>query len=69
MQPKKKPQNRECTAEEKEQHRVISALRRPIENIFAGLKSMKCLYDIDRHRNGQDDTFMLLAAGLWSFKL
>ncbi|SEH05143.1 transposase family protein [Candidatus Venteria ishoeyi] len=69
MQPKKKPQNRELTIEEKEENKVISALRMPIENVFAGLKRMNCLYDVYRNRNGQDDKFIFLAAGLWNFNL
>ncbi len=69
MQPKKKPRNRELGAEEKEENKVISALRMPIENVFAGLKRMRCLYDVHRNRNGQDDMFIYLVAGLWNFNL
>ena len=69
MQPKKKPPNRELTAEEKEGNKIISALRMPIENVFAGLKQMNCLYNVYRNRNGQDDKFIFLVAGLWNFNL
>ena len=50
MQPKKKPQDRELTAEESEENQIISALRMPIENVFAGLKPMNCLYNVYRNR-------------------
>jgi hypothetical protein len=69
MIPKKKPQNRVLTVKEKEENRVISALRIPIENVFAGLKRMNCLYDVYRNRNGQDDMFIFLASGLWNLNL
>ena len=69
MMPKKKPQNRELSIKDKEENRIISSLRMPIENVFAGLKRMKSLYDVYRNRNGQDDTFIFLAAGLWNFNL
>jgi len=69
MIPKKKPPNGELTVEEKEENRVISALRMPIENVFAGLKRMNCLYNVYRNRNGQDDTFIFLASGLWNLNL
>jgi hypothetical protein len=45
------------------------ALRMPIENVFAGLKRMNCLYNVYRNRNGQDDKFIFLAAGLWNLIL
>jgi len=35
-----------------------------IENAFAELKRMNCLYNVYRNRNGQDDQFIFLAAGL-----
>jgi hypothetical protein len=69
MMPKKKPKNGKLTIEEKEENKVISALRMPIENVFAGLKRMNCLYDVYRNRNGQDDTFIFLASGLWNLNL
>jgi hypothetical protein len=69
MMPKKKPKNGTLTTAEKEENRVISALRMPIENAFAGLKRMNCLYNVYRNRNGQDDKFIFLAAGLWNLNL
>jgi hypothetical protein len=69
MMPKKKLPKGQLTAIEKEENRVISALRMPIENAFAGLKRMNCLYQVYRNRNGQDDKFIFLAAGLWNLNL
>jgi len=64
MMPKKKPKNGKLTDVEKAENSVSSALRMPIENAFAGLKRMKCVYDVYRNRNGQDDYFIFLTAGL-----
>jgi hypothetical protein len=69
MMPKKKPKNRPLTTDEKAENRVISALRMPIEHVFAGLKRMNCLRHVYRNRNGQDDQFMCLTAGLWNWNL
>ncbi|MFI3188406.1 MAG: transposase family protein, partial [Methylococcales bacterium] len=62
MMPKKKPKNGQLTADEKAENRVISALRMPIEHVFAGLKRMNCLRHIYRNRDGQDDQFIFLTA-------
>ena len=69
MMPKKKPKNGKLTEAEKVENTVISSLRMPIENVFAGLKRMNCLYNVYRNRNGQDDKFIFLAAGLWNLNL
>ena len=69
MMPRKKPRNAQLTTGEKAENRVISALRMPIEHVFAGLKRMNCLRHVYRNRNGQDDQFMFLTAGLWNFNL
>jgi hypothetical protein len=69
MMPKKKPKNAQLTSDEKAENRVISALRMPIEHVFAGLKRMNCLRHVYRNRNGQDDQFIFLTAGLWNLNL
>jgi hypothetical protein len=69
MMPKKKPKNAQLTRDEKTENRVISALRMPIEHVFAGLKRMNCLRHVYRNRNGQDDQFMFLSAGLWNLNV
>lgn len=69
MMPKKKPKNGELTVAEKAQNRVISALRMPIEHVFAGLKRMNCRHHVCRNRKGQDDPFIFLSAGLWNLNL
>ena len=67
--PKKKPKNAQLTTDEKQENRVISALRMPIEHVFAGLKRMNCLRHVYRNRNGQDEQFIFLGAGLWNLNL
>jgi hypothetical protein len=69
MIPKKKPKNAQLTTEEKAENRVISALRMPIEHVFAGLKRMNCLRHVYRNRNSQEDQFIFLTAGLWNLNL
>ena len=69
MMPKKKPKNAQLTRDEKQENRVISALRMPIEHVFAGLKRMNCLRHVYRNRNGQDDQFIFLSAGLWNLNV
>ncbi|MFI3218006.1 MAG: transposase family protein [Methylococcales bacterium] len=69
MMPKKKPKNGQLTADEKAENHVISALRMPIEHVFAGLKRMNCLRHVYRNRNGQDDQFIFLSAVLWNKNL
>ena len=69
MMPKKKPKNAQLTTDEKQENRVISALRMPIEHVFAGLKRMNCLRHVYRNRNGQDEQFIFLGAGLWNLNL
>ena len=69
MMPKKKPRNAQLTPDEKEENRIISALRKPVEHAFAGIKRMNCLRHVYRNRNGQDDQFIFLAAGLWNLNL
>ncbi|MFI3221274.1 MAG: transposase family protein [Methylococcales bacterium] len=69
MIPKKKPKNAQLTTDEKAENRVISALRMPTEHVFAGLKRMNCLRHVYRNRNGQDDQFIFLSAGLWNLNL
>lgn len=69
MMPKKKPKNGQLTPAEKKENRVISALRMPIQNAFAGLKRMNCLRHVYRNRNGQNDQFIFLGAGLWNLNL
>ena len=68
MMPKKKPKNAQLTRDEKTENRVISALRMPIEHVFAGLKRMNCLRHVYRNRNGQDDQFIFFECWLMEFE-
>ena len=69
MIPKKKSKHHPLTAAEKEENRVISALRMPVENALAGIKRLNCVHQVYRNRKGQDDQFIFLAAGLWNLNL
>lgn len=63
---KKKP----LTAEQKENNRIISSIRVLSEHAIGGMKRMKAAADVYRNRlPNLDDTFNLLAAGLWNFHL
>jgi hypothetical protein len=69
MMPKKKPKGKKLTSEEKEENRTISGLRIVVENAICGLKRFRCLVDVYRNKNGVDDMFIRLNAGLWNFHL
>jgi hypothetical protein len=58
------------TKAQKQNNRVISSFRIPVEHANAGMKRMKAAADIWRNKTGgMDDHVMLIAAGLWNFYL
>lgn len=67
--PKKKPKGGELTPEEKEENRVISSIRMVVEHAIGGMKRYRCLTDVYRNKNGIDDKFITICAGLWNFHL
>lgn len=67
--PKKKPKNGELTPEEKEENKIISSIRITVEHAIGGLKRFRCLTDLYRNKNGIDDKFIAICAGLWNFHL
>ncbi len=69
MMPKKKPKGKKLTPKEKEENRTISGIRIVVENAIGGLKRFRCLTDVYRNKNGVDDMFIYLNAGLWNFHL
>ncbi len=69
LMPKKKPRGGYLTQEEKEMNRLISSVRIRVEHAIGGMKRFKAVSDIFRNRNGLDDRFMAVAAGLWNFHL
>lgn len=58
------------TKRQKQNNRVISAFRIPVEHANGGMKRMKAAADIWRNKiGGLDDHVMLISAGLWNFYL
>lgn len=63
---KKKP----LTEEQRQSNRVIAGIRVVSEHAIGGMKRLKAASDVYRNRlPNLDDTFTLLAAGLWNFHL
>jgi hypothetical protein len=55
---------------QKQNNRVISTFRIPVEHAIGGMKRMGAATDIWRNKvGGMDDQVMLIAAGLWNFYL
>jgi len=69
MIPKKKPRNGKLTDKEKEENKTISSIRIVVEHAIGGMKRFAAVSGIYRNKNGQDDQFTRVAAGLWNFHL
>ena len=67
--PKKKPRGGVLLQIDKEMNRLISSTRISVEYAIGGMKRFKVARDIFRNKNGLDDKFMLLSAGLWNLHL
>jgi hypothetical protein len=67
--PKKRSKNYVFTDIDKQWNRLISSTRIVVEHAIAGIKRYKVSSDIFRNKNGLDDMFMELSAGLWNFHL
>ena len=67
--PKKKPKGGQLTKEEKEENKIISSIRIVVEHAIGGMKRFRCLTDVLRSKNGIDDKFTVVCAGLWNFHL
>lgn len=66
----KATKNNPLSANQKQNNRVISAFRIPVEHAIGGMKRMNAASDIWRNRiPGLDDHVMLISAGLWNFYL
>jgi len=69
QQPKKKPRNRELSAEEKKQNALISSVRIIVEHVIAGIKRCRIVKDVFRNKKeGFDDLVMEIACGLHNFR-
>jgi len=67
--PKKKPKGKDLTEEEKEENKIVSLFRIPVEHAIGGIKRFGCLSNDYRSKNGKDDKFILVCAGLWNYHL
>ena len=66
----KATKNHPLTEAQKQNNRVISAFRIPVEHAIGGMKRMGAAANIWRNRiDGMDDRVMLVSAGLWNFYL
>ena len=66
----KATKNRPLSDIQKQNNRVISAFRIPVEHAIGGMKRMNAATEIWRNRlPGLDDQVMLISAGLWNFYL
>lgn len=67
--PKKKPPRGFLTDEEKLMNRLISSARMAVEHAIGGMKRFRCVSDVYRNKNGLDDHFVNVAAGLWNLHM
>ena len=66
----KASKNHPLTDTQKQNNRVISAFRIPVEHAIGGMKRMNAAGDIWRNKiDGMDDRVMLVSAGLWNLYL
>ena len=67
IQPKKRKKGKSLTPEEKEENKVISAIRVVNEQAIGGIKRMRSTADIYRNRRANtDDKFIVISAGIWN---
>lgn len=70
VMPKKATRGRPLSLAEKADNKVISGIRIVSEHAIGGMKRLKAAADVYRNRlPNLDDTFSLLAAGIWNFHL
>jgi DDE superfamily endonuclease len=69
MRPQKGSKKHPLSTEQKDENRIISRLRVLCEHAIGSIKRFGSLFLLYRNRKGQDDSFMLIASGLWSLHL
>jgi hypothetical protein len=70
LQPQKKPQGQELTAEQKQENRLISRIRIVIAHIIGGMKRSRMVTDLFRNtKDAYDDLVMEIACGLHNFRV
>lgn len=68
--PKKRRKHHPLTEEDKANNKVIASIRMAVEHTIAGVKRLQSTKQVYRnHLPNLDDTFMLLATGLWNYHL
>ena len=70
VMPVKATKKRPLTEEQRQSNRTIAGIRVISEHAIGGMKRLKAAADVYRNRlPNLDDTFTLLAAGIWNFHL
>jgi DDE superfamily endonuclease/Helix-turn-helix of DDE superfamily endonuclease len=70
VMPTKATKNYPLTPRQKQENKLISSIRVVSEHAIGGMKRLKAASDTYRNKLANlDDTFTLLAAGLWNFHL
>ena len=70
MMPKKSRKNRPLSPEQKQENKVISAIRVTVEHSIAGIKRLACMAHAYRNRKANtDDRLAEVSCGLWNFHL
>ncbi len=70
VMPAKATEKKPLSPEQKEKNRIISGIRVLSEHAIGGMQRLKAAADVYRNRiPNLDDTFHVLAAGLWNFHL
>jgi len=67
--PKRRPPKGILTEDEKAMNRLISSVRMKVEHAIGGMKRFRCLSSVYRNKNGLDDHFVNVAAGLWNLHM
>ena len=67
--PKKKPKGGFLTEAEKAWNKLISSTRIVVEHSIGGVKRFGAISHIFRNKNGIDDRFVSVCAGLWNLEL
>lgn len=70
VMPSKATKHQPLTLEQKAENKLISSMRVISEHAIGGIKRLKAASDVYRNKlPNLDDTFTVLAAGLWNFHL
>jgi len=67
--PKKKSKHHPLTKIEKQENKAIASIRVVSEHAIGGIKRFNSVAGVFRNKKGQDDNFIVAAAGLWNMHL